>query len=329
MTAVDVDIIPPVSNSEFQVWIDCKRKWYLTFYRELGVKADEVAVVGALSFGTRVHICLERMYVNGEDPLAVFEELYSKVVYDILVREAMQGMRDLVLRKKAQNERELGHAMLSGYVAWISENGIDEGLRMAGAEVVVEVASGVEGVRLRGKLDQRVYREIDGARLFRDFKTAANLSDGPKMLPIDEQMKFYMLLERLDALAKTGDQPPEPSRGGLYLMLKKNKQTARAAPPFYSQVEVHHNDLTIESMWLRTHKRIQEMLEARRELDAGGDHRYWVYPRPNRDCSWKCPFLAVCPMMDDSSPEVWNALLAEHYESRDPYARYEEEDSKE
>jgi hypothetical protein len=322
------DIIPAVSNSELQTWMRCKRRWYLTFYRELGLKSTEEPLVGALAFGSRIHLCLERMYTTGENPMEVYEELHSKVVYDILYRENEHGFIDAELRKKAQAERELGHAMLEGYVAWTQETGLDEGIRVAGAEVVVEVASGVDGVRLRGKLDQRVYREIDGARLFRDFKTAAGLTDGPMMLPIDEQMKFYMMLERLDALAKTGDGPPEPTQGGLYTMLKKVKRTARATPPFYAQVEIHHNNRELESMWMRTHKRIQEILEARRELDAGGDHRYWVYPHPHRDCAWDCPFLSVCPIMDDSSPETWNAMLDNQYEHRDPYERYQEDDLK-
>jgi RecB family exonuclease len=322
------DIVPPLSNSEFQTWTRCRRKWYLSFYRELGPKKTEETITGALAFGSRIHLCLERMYTTGEDPLEVYEELHGKAVYDLLSREMTFGFVDDDLRKKLQGERELAHAMLEGYVAWVQETGLDEGIRFAGAEVVVEVASGIEGVRLRGKLDQRIYREIDGARLFRDFKTAAGLTDGPRMLPIDEQMKFYMMLERLDAMSKIGGEPTEPTVGGLYTMLKKVKRTARAQPPFYAQVEVHHNRLELESMWLRTHRRIQEILEARRELDAGGDQRYWVYPRPSRDCSWDCPFLTVCPMMDDSKPDVWEAMLNDLYEPRDPYERYQEDETK-
>lgn len=330
MTEVDLgmpDLMPPVSNSEFQTWLQCKRKWYLTYYREKGLKREDAAIAGALAFGSRIHVALERRSY-GEDPIEVYEELHSKAVYDLLVREATVGFIDQDLRKKIQAERELGHAMLEGYVAWAEETGAEEGLRLAGAEVVVEVASGIPGVRLRGKLDERVYREIDGARLFRDYKTAANLTDGPQMLPIDEQMKFYMLLERMDAIAKTGDGPPEPTMGGLYTMLKKVKRTGRAQPPFYATIEVHHNNLELESMMLRTQKRILEILEARQNLDADGDHRYWVYPHPSRDCSWKCDFTAICPMMDDSRPEVWNAMLENNYVDRDPYERYVEDDIK-
>jgi hypothetical protein len=321
----DEDLIPPVSNSELQTWIDCRRRWYLGFYRELA--PEKAPLTGALALGIRVHVALQRKYANDEDPLEVYEELHGKAVYDLLMAEYTIGFKDKEIRKKLQAERELAHAMLEGYEAWCAETGLDEGLKFAGAEVVVYVASGIPGVRLRGKLDQRVYREAGGLRLFRDFKTAANLTDGPKMLPLDEQMKFYMMLEQYDAAQRTGGQPPEPTLGGLYTMLKKVKRTSRALPPFYSEVEVHHNDLEIESMRIRTHKRIEEMIEARQNLDADGDHRYWTYPRPSRDCAWKCPFFSVCPMMDDSRPEVWNAMLDQHFVKTDPYERYALEDA--
>lgn len=329
MTIHDSDVIPPVSNSELQTWTDCHRRWFFTFYREMGPKKADNAITGALAFGTRIHICLDRMYTNGENPLEVYEELHSKIVFDILQHEQhIGGYQDKILRRKAQSEREMAHAMLEGYIAWASEHGIDEGLEVAGAEIVVEVASGIDGVRLRGKLDQRIWRKIDGARLFRDFKTAANLEDGPATLPLDEQMLFYMMLERLDALAKLGKEASEPTIGGLYLMLKKNKHTAAAKPPFYAQVEVHHNTRELESMRLRTHKRVREILEARRELDAGGDMRYWAYPRPTRDCKWKCAFLPICPIADDSDSEVLEQMLQNVYEYRDPYERYTEDDAK-
>src|SRR6266446_6412163 len=112
MTIQDGDILPPISNSELQVWMDCHRKWYLSFYREMGTKKADDALTGALAFGTRIHICLDRMYTNGENPLEVYEELHSKIVFDILVLEQRTGYIDKILRKKAQSEREMAHAML-------------------------------------------------------------------------------------------------------------------------------------------------------------------------------------------------------------------------
>ena len=50
MTTEDVEIMPPISNSEFQTWTSCHRKWYLSYYRGMGPKKSEWQVTGALSF---------------------------------------------------------------------------------------------------------------------------------------------------------------------------------------------------------------------------------------------------------------------------------------
>lgn len=313
------DIVPPVSNSEFKTWERCRRKWYLQHYRSMAPKARPVT--GALSFGTRIHDALDRHYTTGVDPRDVYEEHHAATVAELDARLAATGFDDEDQRKKLQAERELAHAMLEGFLQWSQETGLDEGLELIGAEVVVEVASGIPGVRIRGKLDQKVRREIDGAVMFRDWKTAANLTDGPRLLPLDEQMKMYQLL---DHLAGAG----EMARGGLYTMLKKVKRTGRATPPFYGVVEVRNNRRALESMWLRIHRRLNEMLEARDQLDRGFDHRYWTPPNPTKDCTWDCPFFRLCPSMDDSPTETWEAMLDAEYERFDPYERYETEDAK-
>jgi RecB family exonuclease len=327
MTEVVEDIIPPVSNSEIQVFKDCKRRWYLQHYREMGVRKQYAPIVGALRFGSKVHLALEDHYAGRGDAIERFEELHAEDLMKIEAWEAETGFIDEGNRQKLQKDRELGHAMLEGYFAWVTETGADEGLQLVGAETIIEVASGIPGVKIRGKLDQRLIREIDNARLFLDYKTAGNLHDGPMMLPIDEQMKFYLLLEKLDALARNDAEPVEPTIGGLYRMLKKVKRTAKAQPPFYDTVEIHHNSAELRSMYKRTTRVISEMLEVRRELDAGGDHQYWAYPRPSHDCKWKCPFLGLCAMMDDGS--AWEEMLHEHFERVDPYERYTVEDRRE
>jgi hypothetical protein len=45
--------------------------------RNLGLRRTEAPVTGALAFGTRIHECLERHYADGEDLLAVYEELHE------------------------------------------------------------------------------------------------------------------------------------------------------------------------------------------------------------------------------------------------------------
>ena len=145
------------------------------------------------------------------------------------------------------------------------------------------------------------------------------------MLPLDEQMKFYHLLEYLDSLGQTGGGPAWRTTGGLYTMLRKVRRTAKANPPFYMQLEVGHNSHELRSMWQRVHRVIAEIVQTRNELDAGGDHHYVCPPRPSRDCTWSCDFLPVCPMMDDGSNS--QGLLNEYYVHVDPQARYQDDDT--
>lgn len=304
-----------ISNSEIQTWKTCHRKWWLTYYRELGLKR-EVGAVGARELGTRIHIALDSMYGHGLEPLTVLNDLYEEDA-----KELEDGSEKLIALRK---EQDLGKAMLEGYVQWVQETGVDEGIELVATETAIEVPSGVDGVLLRGKLDQRVVRNVDGARLFLDHKTVANLTDPPRFLPLDEQMKFYHLLERLDSIYKTSNEPAWRTDGGLYNMLRKVKRTATAKPPFYDRVEVRHNDQTLRTMWARVHSVIKEILDARNALDAGGDHHYITYPRPSRDCSWSCDFFAVCPMFDDGSNI--EGLLEEYYAHVDPYERYQAQD---
>lgn len=312
---------PPlkISNSEIQTWKGCNRKWYLTYYLELGVRREEGSPTGARELGTRVHVALHAMFVEGANPLTVLSEVYAE---DIEFFEKIGRDEDAI--NDLKKEHDLAKAMIEGFLDWLSETGIDEEYELVGAETVVEVPSAVPNIHLRGKLDQRWVRKSDGARLFRDFKTVGNFVEPQKLLPLDEQMKFYHLLEYLDAMAQTGQAPQWRTDGGMYTMLRKVKRTVTAKPPFYMQVEVGHNTEELRSMYLRVHKTIREILEARFALEEGGDHRYVVPPRPSRDCTWMCDFLPVCPMMDDGSN--WRAMLDEYYTHVDPHDRYKAQD---
>lgn len=310
-----------ISNSEIQVWKECRRRWYLTYYRELGLKAAEM--VGPRRLGTKVHLALEVAYRDEGNPITVLAELYTED------EERCQTEEQIIALRK---EHDLANAMVTGYLEWAAETGADDGLELESAEVVTEVESGVPGVRLRGKLDQRWSRKVDGARLFRDFKTVQELTTPAKLLPMDEQMKFYHLLEYLQSLQESGREPMWRTDGALYTMLRKVKRTANAKPPFYGQVEVHHNMTELRTFMMRVRKVIEEIVTSRQQMEAmeaayeAGDksqphpHHYVFPPRPSRDCTWKCDFFAVCSMMDDGSN--YEGLLAEYYTHIDPHERY-------
>jgi hypothetical protein len=211
--------------------------------------------------------------------------------------------------------------MLEGYLQWVEENGIDSELEMLSTEEIIEMPMLDGEVILQGKIDMRVRRKADGVRLFRDFKTVGgSFTDFASGAQMNEQIKTYMLLET--AQNKEGER----TEGGIFTMLKKVKRTANARPPFYEQIEVRHNIFAMRSFWNNINGVLREMMNIRKQLDEGGQHQYLAYPRPSRDCKWKCQFFALCPMFDDGS--AVEQALSDSYEVANPYAYYENEEKK-
>lgn len=311
-----------ISNSEIQTWKMCRRKWYVQYYRELG-PPKTAGETGALPLGAKIHTALEGLYSDGQDPIEIINDIYLSEIKSF---EADPKGQHAEVLKSLRSEHELAKAMLEGYIEWVQDEGIDAGLKPISSEEVIISKSGINGVLLRGRLDARFEREVDGARVFRDYKTVQEMTTPVKMLQLDEQFRMYSLLEYLKALEEKPDEVDIPIRtdGGLYTMLRKVKRTASARPPFYGQVEVRFNKAVLKNMWIRVHKVIEEIVQARQALDAGSDHNYVCPPTPSRYCTWGCPHYAICPMMDDGSN--YEGLMAEYYVHVDPNERYQEEE---
>lgn len=294
-----------LSNSEIQTFKDCRRRWWLTYYRRMQPKQKDYS--GALALGTRVHSALDDYYANGVPLLDSYTELAAR---DRLILEA--EMRDTT---SFDSEVELGRIMLEGYLEWVEENGIDAELDIVSTEETIVAPLFNGEVELQGKLDMRVRRKIDGVRMFRDFKTVGgSLTDFANQAAMNEQVLTYMLLEML----KDGEE--NRSEGGIFTMLKKVKRSSRALPPFYDQIEIRHNIFTIRSFWNRIHGVISDLMRVRKALDEGESHTSVAYPHPTRDCKWKCPFFSICTLFDDGSSA--EQALSEMFEETDPYAYY-------
>ena len=299
-----------ISNSEIQTLKDCPRKWWLTYYRELAPR--DVELTGARPIGTNVHTVLGDYYQLGVDPVENIKGLYAAQIEEA----ELAGRTAAALRKDA----DLALAMVQGYVDWIAETASDVDLELISTEQVLEyqldpaLVKGHE-VWLRGKLDARFKRKSDGAALFMDHKTVQSISIMNQLLPMNEQMKFYHLLEYL---CSHGEQWTD---GALFNMLRKVKRTAAAKPPFYERSHVGHNQEVLRTTWERTISIVQRMIAIREELDAGVSHHMAVPPRPNNECTWKCDFFAVCPLFDDGSNV--EGLLEERYHRIDPHERYD------
>jgi hypothetical protein len=265
-------------------------------------------MTGPLAMGSRIHAALDAHYAQGVPLLTAHAELIEQDKQLLL-----QDFRDV---SNLETEGELGRIMLEGYEQWVEENGIDAELEMISTEETIIAPLFNGEVELQGKLDMRVRRKADGVRMFRDFKTVGgSLSEFANMAHMNEQVMTYMLLE------STKLDEKERSEGGIFTLLKKVRRTAAAKPPFYDQIEIRHNIFTLRSFWNRIHGTITDLMRVRHALDAGESHAFNAYPKPSRDCKWKCQFFTICPMFDDGSAA--EQALSEMYEETDPYAYYE------
>lgn len=297
-----------LSNSELQTFKDCRRKWWLTYYRRLQPKYKETT--GALALGSRIHEALDQYYSKGVPLLQAHADL---VEHDrILMADQMFGIETL------EKEAELGRIMLEGYLQWVEEEGIDAELEMISTEEQITAPLFNGEVELTGKLDMRVRRKADGVRFFRDFKTVGgSLSDFANLAPMNEQILTYMLLESTKA------DEEQRVEGGIFTMLKKVRRSAAAKPPFYDQVVVRHNVFALRAFWNRIHGTIADLMRVRKSLDEGEAHTFVAYPRPTRDCKWKCQFFAICPLFDDGSAA--EEALSDMFVEGDPYGYYNTE----
>jgi hypothetical protein len=297
-----------LSNSEIQTFKDCRRRWWLTYYRRLQPKYKDTT--GALVLGTRIHAALDEYYTNGTPLLEAHANLLN-AEKEIL----LQDFRDV---SELEKEGELGHIMLEGYLQWNEEEGIDADLEMISTEETIVMPMFNGEVELQGKLDMRVRRKADGVRMFRDFKTVGgSLSDFANLAPMNEQILTYMILEQ------SKDVNGERSDGGIFTMLKKVRRSAAARPPFYDQIEVRHNIFTLRSFWDRLHGTVTDLMRVRTALDKGEQPSFHAYPSPSRDCKWKCKFYSVCTLVDDGSAA--EQAITEMFVEADPYAYYGEE----
>ena len=307
------------SNSELQTFKRCRRKWWLAWYRGLHLRTE--SPVGVRQVGNRIHRALKEHY-SPAGPL------YPSHVLDVLERLILEDRQtiagwDAETAKQFEDEANLERIMLEGYVAWLAETGADAELQIVAPETYLEAELPEFGegvVAIIGKLDVRVRRILDGARMFIDHKSVANLTQPVLTLTLDEQMLHYQLLEWFNA------QDGELVVGALYNMLRRVKRTQRANPPFYSRVEVRHNQHELESYRRRIVGLIDDILRVRDTLDnRQPPTHHWakgnvVYPSPRRECTWDCPFFAVCPMFDDGSRA--EDMLTAYYEVGDPYEYY-------
>lgn len=313
---VDLSHLRPVSNSEVVTFTECRRKWWLSWFRKLGPK--EKSPVGALMVGTRIHAALEAYY--SDDPTDPFDALDRAAVEDWTHYQRSMGFSGRTVPPEVEAEFHanigLERIMLKGYLEWLEDTGADSDFEVVSAESYLQAPFDVGDavVRLIGKVDLIVRRKSDGAVLIMDHKTSAAFSRTLAMVDMSTQMLTYHLLETMTSEEGTRCD------GAIYSMLRKTKRGARAKEPFYLRREILHTDQQLKAFRSQLTGRIRDMLRVERDLLAGVSPDVVAYPSPTPDCTWKCEFVQVCPMFDDGS-RVEDAIQ-DQFTVREPLDRY-------
>lgn len=308
-----------ISNSEVQAFKQCRRKWWLAWYR--GLTPRKKAVQGIASTGTRLHIALDALYREGS-PMAAWEALWAAQTADreiLHVQEA--SLLDIV------KDFDLEAAMLEGYLEWLEETGADSALEVVSTETYVE-APFLEGnreippVSLIGRLDLRVRDRRSGRRAFMDHKSVQAFK-APVLLGLDEQLLHYHLLEFLNT-----DAADARCDAAYYNQLRRVKRGPRSKPPYFKRETVSFNQHELESYTNRLAAVVTDIQRVEQDMrEEPGIAQHLAYPTPSRDCTWKCPFLKVCRMFDDGSRV--ESALEELYQVGDPLAYYQTDQEKE
>lgn len=320
-----------VSNSEIQTFKDCRRKWWLAYYR--GLTPKEKKFLGPLAIGSRVHLALQDWYVPEGyfkfDPRDAIE-LHIDRDWDNVKKVYGEEIPE-DFAKQFTKEADLERIMLEGYMQWLEETGADSDLKIIESESYVEISWHQQRfderlILLIGRLDVLVERQQDGHIMFIDHKTLADITT--RSLISDEQMLMYGFL----ISAQQDWDHPRLYPGVLYNMLKKVKRTTRAKPPFFNRIEASYNLHQAKSfeqhlgIILKEISNVEEQLSLQKE-PFNVTHHNVVYPRPTRDCAWKCDFYRVCSMFDDGSRV--EDMLTERYKQVDPLAYYHQKSNDE
>jgi hypothetical protein len=303
-----------LTNSEMQEFRRCKRKWWLKNYRRMS-SPTEGQPGSALSLGNVVHDALAAMY----DP-----EIRADPVTHVELWAIRATEDDPFSAEGISADAEMAKIMLTGYQEWLAAEGADMDLEIQGTERFVEVPLVVEGheVTLLSKLDAPVRRVSDGAILAFEHKTTGSFDKVLKRAKLDTQFLTEHLVRFLEALEKgmSQDEAEHLCQGVLLNMLRKVKRTARANPPFYLREPVTHNVIELRNHWRHVVSVAKEIEATKARLDSGEDHHSVCPPNPTDDCSWDCPFYAICVMADDGSD--FEGALDSIYDEKDPLERY-------
>lgn len=257
-----------------------------------------------LRTGIAVHRGLEAIYRGDtiEAALVVvqaeLEDQYKTIIANPFLRDYGEALGFF------EKDTEMALAMVAGYPAWATEEGIDDGWETVSVEesARIEIPGAYHDLPVRLDLAQRSIRT--GELRVRDFKTARGIPKDFTGYQLSEQNGNYCLA----SLAIWEEQPVEFS----YVFLRKVIPSGRTKPPYY------HEEIIVRSAG-ELRKRVQGFIDVSTEIHEG----YRPIAAPDNCCgSWKNEWATPCVMIH-SGIDIEEALeLSPGYEPKHANERY-------
>lgn len=251
---------------------------------------------GGRDVGSIVDLAYETYY-RGGDPL---------VAIDAYKQSTMEELGGGPLSDEWEKSFKLSRIMIEGYIEWLAETGIDAAEETVAVKLQLEGYIGAirgDEVYVTGELDRLVRDTLTGELIIDDCKTVDQMQD-LRWLAMGDQLLTYNILTRMH----TG----EAVHRGRHTQLRKVLRSARATPPFYDRTEFPYNDTQVNNHWTHMVAVLDKMVECAQAIERDPElHHVYAYPNPTKDCTWRCDFLAICPMMDDGG--YWRNSLGDLY----------------
>lgn len=173
-------------------------------------------------------------------------------------------------------EDEETRSMIEGYIDWAESEGVDANMHVLAVETPLQ--GEVHGVPFRAVVDLILQDLETGAVYLLDHKTVSTFGAYP--LHMDGQLLTYVWLARELGLGQ--------AHYAGHNLLRRLKRRHTAKPPFYRRDVVSFSPTQLD----RHATRLAALAE---RIQSDDLHP----PVVDQSCAWGCPYLAVCPMVDD------------------------------
>lgn len=267
--------------SELSLFQKCRRRTYLQY--EMGY--DKTNWTAGL--GTVFHSMLHGYHLSGDTEGAMDEEAFE--IYAELDPDQQKMVKD----------------MWTTYVKEVEDEGYDVGQDTKLVELRREKQIPGTEIVLSGQADHVYVDMVTGAIVVQDTKTKDKFH---RLSPRDFQAMCYLWLAY--------DMPGFEGEDLFAIehnVVKRNKRTARAKPPYIDRPRHDVSRAEIEAFG----HQLTYMAKGYSEAMSVANRMYQgyrsplLYPYGTNDCAWSCPFYDICGMIDEPDSDVESVLQME------------------